>query len=93
MVSIFAEYDGLFLGGLEKKIDSFSLQIRQQRVPDFLMPGEIFLGKYMIIDIIPYTKIYREKLMTGKSVFGKVVPAINKGGSQKQNKAGVSPGF
>mmetsp|Transcript_16674 Transcript_16674/g.25709 ORF Transcript_16674/g.25709 Transcript_16674/m.25709 type:complete len:82 (+) Transcript_16674:476-721(+) len=50
------------------------------------MPNEIFLGKFLVIDIIPYTKIFREKLMTGKSVFSKVVAPVSKGGAQAKGK-------
>jgi len=36
MSKLFKGFDSSFIGGLETKINLFSLQIRQQRVPDHL---------------------------------------------------------
>lgn len=43
---------------LENKIDSFAKAIKQLRIPSFLNENEMFLGKYLIVGILPYTKIY-----------------------------------
>jgi hypothetical protein len=36
MMKLFKGFESSFIGGLEQKINLFSLQIRQQRVPDHL---------------------------------------------------------
>lgn len=75
MSGIYDDFNGKAIGGLEEKIDRFSLQIRQARIPSYLQACEVFLGKYSIVDIIPYTKIYNEDLMAKKSVFR--LPELN----------------
>ena len=44
------------------KCDIFSLQIRQDRIPDYLTPNNYFLGQYLITDIISYSKMEEEKV-------------------------------
>ena len=44
------------------KCDIFSLQIRQDRIPEYLTPNNYFLGQYLIADIISYSKIEDEKV-------------------------------
>ena len=56
------------------KCDGFSMQVRQNRVPDYLMPGNLFLGQYMIKDILTYRRILTEKLMSSVSVFDLSTP-------------------
>ena len=52
------------------KCDVFSLQISQDRIPDYLVPGNYFLGQYLITDIISYANIEFEKVyMEYDSVF------------------------
>lgn len=52
------------------KCDVFSLQIRRDRIPEYLTPSNYFLGQYLITDIIAYTKIEEEKVyMQQASVF------------------------
>lgn len=46
------------------KCDVFSLQIRQDRIPEYLKPGNYFLGQYLITDIISYGNIESEKVYT-----------------------------
>lgn len=69
MLKVAKDFTITFLGGLDERINVFALQIRQQRLPEYLKPQEIFLGKYLIIDVIPYSKIISEKLMRNRSVF------------------------
>ena len=66
---ILKDIDLKLFGGLETKISEFSIHIRQHRVPDHLLPGQTFLGKFLIEDIIPYSKIIKEGLMKNPSVF------------------------
>ena len=37
--------------------------MRQNRLPDHLKPGNIFLGQYKILDAVPYQKILIDKLL------------------------------
>jgi len=53
--------------------------VRQNRLPKYLEPNEIFMGKYKIIDIISYNSIYLNMLMQKPSVF------------ENLNKEGMSP--
>lgn len=84
MTKLFKGFETSFIGGLETKINLFSLQIRQQRVPDHLQPGETFLGKFMVTDIVPFSKIYSDQLMQKKSIFK--VKNINVGSSSAREK-------
>ena len=38
-------------------------------MPDYLKPGNLFLGQYMIKDILTYRRILTEKMMNSVSVF------------------------
>lgn len=69
MVQVSKDFCEAFLGGLEKRIDVFALQVRQNRMPDFLRTGETFLGKYLIVGIVPYSEIYQDNLMRNRTVF------------------------
>ena len=57
MMKVAKNFTITFLGGLDERIDFFALQVRQHRLPEYLKPSEVFLGKYLIIDQIPYSKI------------------------------------
>ena len=50
MVEVAKDFTVTFLGGLDERIDVFALRVRQHRLPEYLKPSEIFLGKYLIID-------------------------------------------
>ena len=55
---------------ITSKCDVFSLQIRQDRIPEYLKPGNYFLGQYLITDIISYANIETEKVyMQSDTVF------------------------
>lgn len=54
---------------ITNKCDILSLQMRKNRLPDYLKAGNIFLGQYKIVDTISYQRIFMEKLMHLPSVF------------------------
>lgn len=68
MHKILSKFNGRFLR-MEDRIDKFSQQIRQFRMPQYISINETFLGKYLILGILPYTQIYAEKLMHKSSCF------------------------
>ena len=86
MCSNLQQYKSKFLE-LETQIDIFSMRLRQLRLPDYLQQNETFLGKYYITDVIPYTQIYAEKLMSQPSVF------INNTQKQKGNSKAKNTAF
>lgn len=47
---------------ITSKCDVLSLQMRQSRLPDYLKPGNMFLGQYKILDAVPYQKMLIDKL-------------------------------
>jgi len=57
------------LGEITERITLFSGGIAKDKLPSYLKPGSNFLGKYMIKDVIPYSKIIQEQLWTQPSVF------------------------
>ena len=63
------------LSEISMKCDTFSLQVRQHRIPEFLLEGNIFLGQYGILEAIPYSKIHKYKLMQYPTVFGHILTA------------------
>ena len=73
------------------KCDGFSMQVRQNRVPDYLIPRNLFLGQYMIKYILIYRRILTEKLMSSVSVFNLLTPkgtaanANNLGGNRESD--------
>jgi hypothetical protein len=55
MIKVAKNFTKTFLGGLDERVDVFALQVRQHRLPEYLKPAEVFLGKYLIVDQIPYS--------------------------------------
>jgi len=54
---------------ITNKFQILELQIKQNRLPRYLAPGNLFLGQFNIVDIVPYKRIFEENLMSQKSVF------------------------
>lgn len=71
MSEVIKDFTGDFLH-FEDKIKFLAEKIQQFRLPSFIAPGENFLGKYLITNVLPYSKIMSEKLMFGSSVFGDI---------------------
>ena len=55
MIKVAKNFTKTLLGGLDERVDVFALQVRQHRLPEYLKPAEVFLGKYLIVDQIPYS--------------------------------------
>ncbi len=53
------------------KVLNFSLQLKRNRLPTYLTKGNLFLGKYMIKALVPYTTIQEKGLLALDSVFTK----------------------
>jgi hypothetical protein len=56
---------------ITSKCEILSLQVKQNRIPDYLQPGNHFLGQYMITEVISQKRILQDKLMGKPSVFSK----------------------
>ena len=53
------------------KMQNFTLQVKKSRLPSYLEKDNLFLGKYMIKDVVPYSQIYEKNLLAQPSVFMK----------------------
>lgn len=58
-----------------------------------MLPQETFLGKYLIVDIKPYSKIIKDKLMINQSVFSKKAPPFRGGAGSRSQKGSVANFF
>jgi hypothetical protein len=48
--------------------------IKQDQLPDYLMPGNTFLGKYKINQMISYREIIEKKLLSkNTTAFGEII--------------------
>jgi len=54
---------------LTQKMFSFAGQIKRSRIPEYLHPGNLFLGRYLIRQVMPYSFIEANKLLEQESVF------------------------
>jgi len=54
---------------LTHKMFSFAGQIKRSRIPDYLHPGNLFLGRYLVRQVMPYSYIEANKLLEQESVF------------------------
>eukprot|EP00347_Sterkiella_histriomuscorum_P009457 403341144 len=59
------------------KFDSFAKQIKKHRLPSYLEQDNLFLGKYMIKDIMAYNQIIEKNLLQYESVFVKPINQID----------------
>ena len=59
------------IDNLAGKVKTFAEQVKKQHVPQYLQPGNLFLGKYLINQIMPYSFIEENKLLEQDSVFPK----------------------
>ena len=57
------------LSDITSMSDNFSLNLRVNRLPQYLYPGNNFLGLFKITDVVPHTKIEAERLEQYPSVF------------------------
>ena len=53
----------------ETLMDSFSASISKNRLPSYLKPGELLLGKYKIEHVMPHAEIFKQKAYHFPSVF------------------------
>lgn len=53
------------------KSEHFCKQLRSYRLPEFLEPGNLFLGKYLVREVVSYNQIIDKGLLAGDSVFGR----------------------
>ena len=51
------------------KCDVLTLQLRQNRIPEYLESGNLFLGQFKIVNVMTFRKIFNERLMMMDSVF------------------------
>lgn len=56
---------------ITQKSEVLSMQVKQNRIPEYLLPGNDFLGQFSIKEVLTYKKILSEKLMGKPSVFDK----------------------
>ena len=45
------------------------MQVKRNRLPDFLKEENLFLGKFLILSIVSYNDIFDKKLLEQESVF------------------------
>jgi len=50
------------IDALSEKMASFANQVKRSRMPEFLHPGNLFLGRYLIKQVMPYSYIEEHKL-------------------------------
>jgi len=50
-------------------MESFNASISKHRLPDYLRPGHLLLGKYKIEFVMAYSDIFKQKAYTYPSVF------------------------
>lgn len=53
------------------KVLNFSQQLKRNRLPSYLTKDNLFLGKYLIKAVVPYTSIQDGNLLALDSVFAK----------------------
>lgn len=63
------DFDDRFFENIEDRIDNFSQQIRQDHLPTYLKEGQCLLGKFKIVKVMPYNRIYRDGLLNTPTVF------------------------
>lgn len=51
------------------RMQAFAKQLTRNRLPSFLQKDALFLGKYRIKDVVPYTTIFKNNLFAQDSVF------------------------
>lgn len=49
---------------LANKFENFTNQIKKNRLPSYLEKDNLFLGKYMIKEVMPYNLIYDKNLLS-----------------------------
>jgi hypothetical protein len=54
---------------LGHRIRILTMQIKVNRLPDYLQPDNLFLGKYLIKDVVSYNTIYEKNLLKSENVF------------------------
>ena len=57
------------IDALSHKVLHFSSQVKNTHLPDYLQPGHLLLGQYLIQSVIPYSYIDEHKLLQQDSVF------------------------
>ena len=57
------------LQDISDRLTLFNDILSKDRLPAYLRPGSNFLGKCVVDDVIPYSRIYSEQLWTLSSVF------------------------
>ena len=53
----------LRLSDLKNHVDVFEIKIQKDRLPDYLSPGNTFMGKYVIRNAVSYNRIFKENLL------------------------------
>ena len=56
---------------ITQKSEVLSIQMKHNRIPEYLDPGNHFLGQFQIKEVLTYKKILQEKLMGKPSVFAR----------------------
>ena len=51
------------IDALSHKVITFSSQVKNTHIPDYLQPGNLLMGQYLIQSVIPYSYIDEHKLM------------------------------
>ena len=68
MTAEFQKFRGRILD-IETLIENFAGQLCQKRLPEYLQPGQKFLGKYAVQATLPYWHIMKNSAMMHGSVF------------------------
>ncbi len=63
------------LNDINERISFLSIGVKSQMLPSFIMPGQTFLGKFFIQNVISYKEILDQELFSkGISVFANMKP-------------------
>lgn len=60
------------------KFECFNFNINNYRLPEYLYPTNLFLGKYLITEVVSYNDIYDKNLMSKKTCFSNLNRAKTK---------------
>ena len=63
MVSTMREFT-IRMSDITERVSTLNDCIAKDRLPQYLKPGNNFLGKFQVDDFIPYIKIFNESLWT-----------------------------
>ena len=57
------------LNDIQLKCEVLAKQFREQRFPEYLKPGNDFMGQYRILEVVSWNKIHDYDLLKYDSIF------------------------